>query len=287
MTADYPRLRDIRPDVPGWLEDAISKAMHVERERRYPSVLAFGQDIAKHATSDARVPSELFSSVPGLDSSTDPSADDSKTKVDIPAVEVLAAGQDAGSMARREKAAAGMETLEGDDSRSGFGVSVVPIAPFQSMPMVSTTARAQTETAIDLSFGGGKYGPPRVEKTIDLHMWSEEQARSRAPEASLRVDGADDSRTRPSKILGLERKKLLLVAAALALVVLVALLVAVFSLRASRSQASAPSPRRFVLAGIHDSATMGPASLHDRLRLDGDDDRLSKNAHLARPDGSA
>jgi hypothetical protein len=285
MTADYPRLRDIRPDIPGGLEDAIAKAMHVERERRYPSVLALGQDIAKHATRETRGPSELFSSVPGLDSSTDPSADDSRTKVDIP--EILTTGHDAGSMARREKAAAGMDTLEGDDSRPDFGVSVVPIAPFQAMPMVSTTARVQTETAIDLSFGGGKYGPPRVEKTIDLHMWSEEQARSRSPEASLRMDGADDSSTRPSKILGIGRKKLLVVAAVLALVVLVAILVAVFSLRASRSQSSTPSPRRFVLARIHDSATMGPTSLHDRRRLDWDSDRLSKDAHLARPDGSA
>lgn len=287
MTADYPRLRDIRPDVPGGLEDAISKAMHVERERRYPSVLAFGQDIAKHATSETRVPSELFSSVPGIDSSTDPSADDSKTKVDIPVVESLAAGQDAGSMARREKAAAGMDTLEGDDSRPDFGVSVVPIAPFQAMPVVSTTARVQTETAIDLSFGGGKYGPPRVEKTVDLHLWSEEQARSRAPEASFRVDGADESRTRPSKLLGIGRNRLLLVAAALALVVVVAILVAVFSLRASRSQASAPSPRRLVLARIHDSATMGPAALHERLHLGRGDHGLVHDAHLARPDGSA
>jgi serine/threonine protein kinase len=287
MTADYPRLRDIRPDVAGGLEDAISKAMHVDRERRYPSVLAFGQDIAKHATSETRVSSELFSSVPGPDSSADPSADDSRTKVDLPAVEILASGQDAGSMARREKAAAGMDTLEGDDSRPDFGVSVVPIAPFQAMPMVSTTARVQTKTAIDLSFGGGKYGPPRVEKTVDLHMWSEKQAGSRASEASFRVDGADESRTRPSKILGLGRKKLLLAAAALALVVLVAMLVAFFSLRASRSQTLAPSIRPLVLARIHNSATMGPVSFHARLRLDGDDDRLSENAHLARPDDSA
>jgi hypothetical protein len=219
--------------------------MQVDREWRYPSVLAFGLDIAKHATSETRVPSELASAVPRIDSSTTSSADDSRTKVDIP--EIVATGRDAG-----------MDTLEGEDSRPGFGASVVPIARFQSIPVVSTTARVQTETAIDLSFGGGKYGRARVEKTVDLDMWQEEDARSRAPEASFRVDGADDSRT--SKILGLGRRKLLLVAIALAVVVLVAILVAVFSLRASRSRASTPSSRRPGLARISDSATRASAS---------------------------
>jgi serine/threonine protein kinase len=279
MTADYPRLREIRPDIPGGLEDAISKAMNVERERRYSSVLAFEQDIAKQATSGMRAPSELFSPASVNDLSTDLRADDSRTTVDMPGI--VATRQDAGSMDRRERAAAGMETLEGDDSRPSLGSAVVPIAPFQVMPVVSTTARMPTATAIDLSFGGGKYGPVRVEKTVDLHTWSGEEARSRAPETSLRMNGADDSRT--SKILGLGRKKLLLVAAALVLVVLVAILVALFSLRASRSQASTLSRRRLVL----DSATMGPTSPHERPHLGRSNHGLVHDAHIARTDGPA
>jgi hypothetical protein len=283
MTAGYPRLRDIRPDVPGGIEDAIARAMQVDREWRYPSVLAFGQDIAKHATSETRVPSELASAVPSIDSSTNPSADDSRTKVDIP--EIVTTGQDAGSMNQRENAAAGLDTLEGDDSGPGLGASVVPIAPFQSIPVVSTTARVQTETAIDLSFGGGKYGRARVEKTVDLHIGPAEEARSRARDASSRVAGVDDSRT--SKILGLGRKKLLLATVALALLVLVAILVALFSLRVSRSQSSTYSPRRPGLARISDSATRAPESLRRRLHVGRDDDELMHDAHLARSEGSA
>jgi serine/threonine-protein kinase len=239
MTADYPSLREILPDVPGDLEDAISKAMRVDRGHRYPSVLAFGRDIAKHATRETRAPLELFSSLDRLDSSTDLGVDDSRTKVDIPA-EIVASGQDANSMDRREQAAAGVETLEGDDSRPAFGSVVVPIAPFQMMPVVSTTARLPTETAIDLSFGVAKHAPVHVEKPVAHHRRSQGKASSSVPETGRKslpcASVASKRPTHDKAFLGLERRKLLLVLAALAVVVLVAVAIVVMSLRSSRSQ---------------------------------------------------
>jgi hypothetical protein len=210
--------------------------MHVDRGHRYPSVLAFGRDIAKHATRETRAPLELFSALDRLDSSTDPGADDARTKVDIPA-EIVATGQDANSMDRREQAAAGVETLEGDDSRPAFGSVVVPIAPFQMMPVVSTTARLPTETAIDLSFGVAKHAPVREEKAVAHHKWSQGKANSSVPETGRKslpcASVAGERPTRDKAFLGLERRKLLLVLAALAVVVLVAVAVIAVSLRSS------------------------------------------------------
>jgi hypothetical protein len=40
------------------------------------------------------------------------------------------------------------------------------------MPVVSTTARLPTATAIDVSFDGGRRGAVHVEKTADLNLWS-------------------------------------------------------------------------------------------------------------------
>jgi hypothetical protein len=82
----------------------------------------------------------------------------------------------------------------------------------QMMPVVSTTARLPTETAIDLSFPGGHRVPVRV-------------PRERTPPPRERI--VDDSETRPARLLGLGRGSLLVVVAALVLAAAVLVLLTV------------------------------------------------------------
>jgi serine/threonine protein kinase len=207
LGSEYPRLREVRPDLPARLVDAIERAMSVSPGRRYPSVLAFGQAVMGHAADKERIPPDLLSA-PGTGESPSHVDDEySRTKVDVRAeTGVRQSGIDAA-------AAAAAATLDGDDSRSVGGPKVVPIAPFQVMPMVSTTVRLPAETAVDVSFAGGRHSSAPV---------------PRAPAPLARERAVDDGGPRTAQRAGLGRGRLLVVAALL-LVALVAL-VAVIAL---------------------------------------------------------
>jgi hypothetical protein len=224
LNSEYPRLRESRPDVPTSLADIVERALSVAPGRRFPSVLALGRAIMKHATDEERIPPALLAGAGEPEPSADADEDYSRTTVDVQ-TETAEGGKSANSIDGMAAAvAAAAETLEGDEPRPASGPKVVPIEPYQAMPVVSTTARLPTETAIDLSFAGGRRGPVRVEKTVDLHLWSENV--TRPPKPPVRRRGLDDSGTRTSKILGLGRNRLLIVAAAVILAAIVATLAA-------------------------------------------------------------
>lgn len=231
LGSEYPRLRESRPDLPPGLVDAIEKAMSVSPDRRYRSVLALGQAITEYSADKERIPPELLASGGEPEAPGGADEDYSRTTVDVPQSVVDARKSKIGDGGMAAAAAAAAETLEGDDSRSIGGPRVVPIAPFQAMPLVSTTVRLPTETAIDLSFAGGRHAPVRVEK-----------ARERQPERitrrpAARKRGVDDSGAPTSKP-GLGRNWLLVILATLALAVIVALVLAL-ALRTSGAQSSA------------------------------------------------
>ncbi len=88
--APVPRLRDVRPDVPEFVDQALRKALAKKPEDRFPDAAAFGRALSQHGTTPgARRPSRWvgvaavvaaivgiagYQRVPGLDGSRSGSA---------------------------------------------------------------------------------------------------------------------------------------------------------------------------------------------------------------------
>jgi serine/threonine protein kinase len=168
VKAKYPRLRDVRPDVAARLEAAIGTAMNVDKERRFPAVLAFGRALLEFATSEGRaVWTDQFASAPVV--LTAPLASAPGNIVEAAMANMTTRHE----TTTVEDWSSPVTDSTGDKSpRSAMaGLVVVPIAPFASAPVVATTARLQSETAIDIS--QAERDQVQVPPTVDLHLWSQ------------------------------------------------------------------------------------------------------------------
>jgi serine/threonine-protein kinase len=178
LRSEYAYLREARPGVPEWIEDVFLKAASVDKDQRYPSVLEMARELVESATaagltlrtdcfaeagdplSSAATDETLLSSVDGENKS--------RTKLGIPPAHESTKGP--ASLTTKRGIPKADDATEDDLQvaplvqsvpRPGNAV-VVPIGPFQEVPTVDTTASLQTETAMDVSFSGPKFGPHGV-----------------------------------------------------------------------------------------------------------------------------
>jgi serine/threonine protein kinase len=168
LKAIYPRPRELRPEIPEALEDTILTGMSPEKERRFPSVLDFGRAIWEFGTVEGR---DLWMDpfgTPG-DSPPPPPPPPARNVVQAPHANMTT--QHTVSTAKGWGDAAGASAISTGDPyaserRPRPNMAVVPISPFEEEPVVATTQRLQTATAIDTSFGvpkandnAGRYAP--------------------------------------------------------------------------------------------------------------------------------
>jgi hypothetical protein len=250
LNSEYPRLLDVCPVLPPGLADIVEKTLSAAPGLRFPSVLALGRAIMRHSTDEDRIPPALLAAAGERELPIDSHEDYSNTNLDVRLAEPGEGRKASGIVGISRAAAAAAETLEGDDPRPALGQKVVPIAPFQVMPVVSTTARLPTATAIDLSFGGGARMPVTVEKTADLNLWSKRLATApEPPPPPVRPRGVGDARSRPPALLGIGRNKMLAIAVVLLLAAIVAVLV-VLALRPSEIRVVGRSIRRAIPSAV-------------------------------------
>jgi serine/threonine protein kinase len=215
LKAEYPQLRNIRPDLAPALLDAVERAMDIDRRRRFSSVLDLGKTVAACAPNEERIPPEFLPSV------GQPIDDFSRTKIDTPMAELRT------EQNSRTLAADSVDTLDGSESLPVGRVSVVPIVEFRAVPVVSTTALLPAETATNPDFDN----PGRrvvVEKTavLDEQQQAHWQVRRRAfpPPHSrpiIKHDEISAAVTSEKK-----RRKLIFIVLAAAMAALIALVVA-------------------------------------------------------------
>jgi serine/threonine-protein kinase len=216
LKAEYPQLREIRAGISEGLDRAIAKAMNVDKDQRYASVLALGQAVLEHATIEGQA--SWTDRFPSADEPHSPNSDIRETLTKRETPETRVAPGRKGDAADAVDSIMQVSTMDGDVSVSIKGPVVIPVAPLDEGPpsFVDTTARLRTETAIDFS-QAARDRVGRLEKTSDLHLWSEQHVGSAAGGGELQPRD-DDSRIEAP--VGLWQRKRVLVAGALALVVL-------------------------------------------------------------------
>jgi hypothetical protein len=160
LRAEYPRLREIRPDVPEGLEVVIHKAMSVDRAERFVSVMALGRALLASAPSEAQ---EVWRDHFTGDESSQQGVSGVTTKREGAGVED---GGRTAVMAREVLE----ELVAGEQQEKGDGVSarerlaaavVVPVAPMASAPQ--PVAHMMSETHIDSSLVAARR--PLVDRT--------------------------------------------------------------------------------------------------------------------------
>ena len=263
LRSEYAYLREVRPGTPEWIEDVFLKAASVDKDQRYSSVLEMAREIVESATAagltlqtdgfaDVEEPLSPSASGEALALSVD-GENKSRTKLGVPPTRDSAKGPASLTTKRGiprvgDVAEDGLPVAPGgqDAPRTGNGVAVV-LAPFQEVPTVDTTARLQTETAIDVSFSGPKFGHHGVPVERKPALHSQPDARERSdqepakpnspslPAAGKRADGESGE-----VILGEGRRKNLL---AIAIILIAAILAGGITWAVARGGSKAPTER--------------------------------------------
>jgi serine/threonine protein kinase len=261
LRSEYAYLREVRPGVPEWIEDVFLKAASVDKDQRYDSVLAMAREIVESATTAgltlqtdgfADVEEPLPPSASGEAPAPPAEGDgDSRTKLGVPPARESAKGP-ASLTTKRGIPRLGDVSQDGlpdvlptqDPRRTGNGVAVV-LAPFEEVPTVDTTARLQSETAIDVSFSGPKFGPHGVPIEKDPALRSQPDAQERSdlakpnsppiPAAGNRADGKSGN-----EILSQGPRKSLLT---LAIILIAAIIAGGITWAVARGESKAPTER--------------------------------------------
>ncbi len=183
LRAEYPRPREVRAEISVGLDAAISKAMSVAKDRRYPSVLDFGRAILEDASNEGRAQwGDTFAATGAPPSPITP-AKGTRPNVVASPTEIMPSQHSVSTV--DGWTGAGVDTEAGVQADTSGEMSprsvmaaavVVPLAPLEECPVMPTTQRLRTETEIDV----GQVRPSqndngeRVVKTLDLHLWPED-----------------------------------------------------------------------------------------------------------------
>jgi serine/threonine protein kinase len=160
LKAEYAGPRELRPEIPAALEACILKAMSVAKERRFPSVLAFGQAILEYTSNEGKLLWEArFVSGAMVDELPKKISPVPTSIVRNPLANVTTRNESSTLDGWPEpilmEQAVSTNDPSGENSPRSIMASavVVPMAPMQEAPVVPTTERIRSQTAIDVSQG--------------------------------------------------------------------------------------------------------------------------------------
>jgi serine/threonine protein kinase len=253
LRCEYAHLHEARPGTPEWIEDVFLKAASVDKDQRYDSVLDMAREIiASAAAAGFTIQTDAFTDIeeppPSSASGEAPalpadSGTKSRTKLGVPPAPESAEGRASlttkrGIARARDASGDGFAAVPQDRRNAGNGVAVV-LAPFEEVPTVDTTARLQTETAIDVSFSGAKFGPHGVPIGKDPALSPQPDARERSDQEAARPTPLP-ARADADEILSQGRRKNLL---ALAIILIAAILAGGITWAVARGGSRTPAER--------------------------------------------